>query len=317
MKKRHPIPLLLTSHGYENNKQSLYSLIDNRYKTISHPVLEGKRILGSDYGWLVLVDRSPFSDDCCLWNPESTDKIQLPRLDQAWVYSRCVLSKPPIDPDCLVVFKSYCNFELSVCRISDDEFVKVSLRDEIFRPLVAISSFKGDIYGIFKDDAFYELVIVNLVGKTVEFKPLLINGERRLEVPELWRGWIKSHQNYLIESPVGVGVGVFFLVIKMTSDNGVEFKVFRLDVNELVSMEIENLDGHTIFIGSFGDGFCCPSSGTGIKSNSIYYTNISGRVMCVYDLDDRSTTLLLPCPVAGRYKSTNYWVDLPEILRSM
>ncbi|KAL3640827.1 hypothetical protein CASFOL_015795 [Castilleja foliolosa] len=315
MKKRHVVPLLLTSDG---DKQSFYSLIENRYKTISHPVLEGKRILGSAYGWLVLTNSNLLADpgDCCLWNPESRENIQLPQLDG--FYDRCVLSKPPTDPDCLVVFKSYCNFELTIGRINDAEFVRVSFEDSI----VAISSFRGEIYGLVKFGAYYELVTIHLVGKTVELKSLLINGKDHLEVPELWRSWVTSQRNYLIESPGGAGD--FFLVIKMISSIGirdggeVEFRVFRLNVNGLVCVELEDLDGHTIFISDWGDGFCCPSSEMStIKPNSIYYTNMCGRVMCVYDLDDRSITPLLPSPVARRHMSVNYWINLPGILPSI
>ncbi|KAL3612984.1 hypothetical protein CASFOL_043180 [Castilleja foliolosa] len=313
MKKRHVVPLLLTSHGYENEKQSVYSLIENRYETISHPVLEGKHILGSAYGWLVLTNINPLTDpdDCCLWNPESNEKIQLPRLSQAWLYRRCFLSKPPTDPDCLVVFQNI-SVESSVCRISDDEFVKVT-----HQPLEAmISSVQGEIYGIVQHGAYYELVTIHLIGKTVEFKSLLINGKSHWVVPELCRSWVTSH-NYLIQSPGGSGE--FFFVIKMASrlstysDGNKEFRVFRLDVNGLVCVELENLDGHTIFIGSKGNEFCCLSTGMRVKPNSIYYTEIVGRVVFVYDLDDRSTTPLLPCPVAGRNQSVNYWVDLPYI----
>ncbi|KAL3655277.1 hypothetical protein CASFOL_001063 [Castilleja foliolosa] len=320
MKKGNFVPLLLTSHG---EKQSLYSLIDNRYKTISHhPVLVGKSILGSAYGWLVLTNSNSNLDDCCLWNPESNEKIQLPQLDEARYYTTCVLSKPPTDPDCLIVFKSYCNIQQSICRINDAEFVKVSLEDSI----VAISSFQGEIYGIFKRGTYYELVTIHLVGKTVEFKSLLMinSGKSHWVVPQVCRrSWVWSYDNYLIESPGGAGD--FFFVVQLISKisvypySGVEFKVFRLNVNGgLVCLEeVENLDGHTIFIGAYGDGFCCSTSNDGmqgIKPNLIYYTDMSGRIVSVYDLDDRSTTPLLPCPAAGRFKSVNYWVDLPDIL---
>ncbi|KAL3640824.1 hypothetical protein CASFOL_015792 [Castilleja foliolosa] len=326
MKKRHIVPLLLTSHGFEYCEQSFYSVIENRYETKNHLVLEGKCILGSAYGWLVLtaltdsdsiIDLDPY--DCCLWNPESKEKIQLPRLnDEGQFYNRCVLSKPPTDPDCFVMFKHYFVNKLSVCRIGDDEFVEATLES-----LVAISSLEGEIYGIVKHGSHYELVTIHLVGKTVEFKPL-INGKCHWVVPEVCRSWVSSHFNYLIESPRGAGE---FFVVTMTyklgffSDYNVEFRVFRLDVNGLVCEELENLDGHTIFIGVYGDGFCCTSDGMGIKPNSIYYTARHGVVLSVYDLDDRSTTQLLPCPVvAGRYEGSinywvNYWVDLPDILR--
>ncbi|KAL6506598.1 hypothetical protein OROHE_022430 [Orobanche hederae] len=107
------------------------------------------------------------------------------------------------------------------------------------------------------------------------------------------------------------------LVTKMCSvnylDDDVEFRVFRVDVDRMECVELDNIDGLTIFVGYYGNGFCCYSV-MGTQSNSIYYTNEKGRDMYVFDLDDRSTIGLMPCPVAGRNVSVNFWIDFPEIL---
>ncbi|KAL6506597.1 hypothetical protein OROHE_022429 [Orobanche hederae] len=132
-------PLLLTSHGKLSEKQSFYSLTANRYEIKCLPILGFTSVLGSAYGWLVLVEH--LEDDCFLLNPTSMETIQLPNLEDPHLYNRCILSKPPTEPDCLVVFHHSLTYE----------FVKVTLEageEEECYKLIAIATFRGEIYGI-------------------------------------------------------------------------------------------------------------------------------------------------------------------------
>lgn len=45
------------------------------------------------------------SNDCCLWNPNSNEKIKLAPLPKYNLHLSCLLSAPPYDPKCRVVFK--------------------------------------------------------------------------------------------------------------------------------------------------------------------------------------------------------------------
>ncbi|GFP91938.1 hypothetical protein PHJA_001337900 [Phtheirospermum japonicum] len=253
--RKNQVPLLMTLHGQQYENQSFYNVLENRYQTICLPIFKNRNILGSAYGWLVLAGHNGY----CLLNPTSLENIELPQLEGHFYYDKCVLSKPPTEPDCHVVFNHSFYMCLSAWRINgEDGFVKASSKEK--GRLTAIASFRGGIYGIFGN---YEFVTIHLVGETVE---------------------------------------------------GVEFRVFRVDVDGMECVELENIDGLTIFVGYYGNGFCCSSLVTGSKPNSIYYTNEVGRDMYVFDLDDRSIVGSLSCPIAEDNLSVNFWVDCPDIL---
>ncbi|KAH0632491.1 hypothetical protein KY284_035277 [Solanum tuberosum] len=80
-------PWLVILHGQKLQKQTFYSISENR--------------CAYAHGWLVLLDYH--SDNCYLWNPSSNDKIQLPPLPK-YKSVECLLSAPPHDPECHVVF---------------------------------------------------------------------------------------------------------------------------------------------------------------------------------------------------------------------
>ncbi|GER47884.1 cytochrome P450 [Striga asiatica] len=88
VKNNNKPPLLLAPHY---KVQSFYSVLS---RTASIPVLCDKVALGWDHGWLVLVDSK--KKDYCLWNPRLMDHWAL--------YTNCVLSGPPTEPGCHILF---------------------------------------------------------------------------------------------------------------------------------------------------------------------------------------------------------------------
>ncbi|KAK6132269.1 hypothetical protein DH2020_033969 [Rehmannia glutinosa] len=317
MNKEQP-PVLLTTHR-KLEMHYFYSFTENRYHATFIPLLLDKRVLASTHGWLVLVDY--FDGDCCLWNPSSTEIIELPRLQiKPYLYNRCVLSKPPTEPDCHILFNAH-TLEQYFCKIGDDEFAHHSLREEKYR-LVTIASFQGKIYGVI-DDCInynsYKFVSINLIGTSLELIPMFeINGQHwTVPQPSPKPNWISWMEGYLIESPCG-GEGELWLVIQSFKERyfkNCDFRVFRVDINGTRCIEIENMGDKTIFIGYNGSGFCCSSSAT--NPNSIYYTNKEGSIVYIYDLEERNTYTMLACPPLSRSRSTNYWVDLQDVLHQL
>ncbi|KAI3467524.1 hypothetical protein Pfo_024187 [Paulownia fortunei] len=276
-------PWLLISHGQQHEKQCFYSISENRFHATSIPELCDKYVLGCAYGWLVLVDTD--TDDCCLWNPVSMEKIELPQLEYSSMYNRCVLSKPPTEPDCHILFNSSSASHRAFCQVGDDEFViQLSVDEEIY--LLAAASFQGKIYGFTLPG--YRFVTVHFVDKTLELRPIL-KGEGEGEGEEDSLGTFLVHHEH----------GFLY--------DGLDFRVFRVDTNQKECMELCDIGKRAIFLSHCGGGFC--SSSAGIKPNSIYYTVPDSRNLYVYDLNDRSTTPLLPCPAARRSQSVSCWVE--------
>ncbi|KAH0632411.1 hypothetical protein KY290_035835 [Solanum tuberosum] len=96
-------PWLLICHGDVMHKQTFFSVSENRYYMKSIPELKEKTLSAYADEWLVL--QSINSNDCYLWNLISNEKIQLPPLPAKCDILKCLLSAPPHDPECQVIFQ--------------------------------------------------------------------------------------------------------------------------------------------------------------------------------------------------------------------
>ncbi|EYU17458.1 hypothetical protein MIMGU_mgv1a025045mg, partial [Erythranthe guttata] len=280
-------------------------------------ILSDKKVLGSSssYGWLSLVQPLGDGCDCCLFNPISKDKIDLPKLDNGDSYNKFIMTKRPTEPDCYIIFSSE-RHELSFCRIGDEEYVKVPLdghdigfdEEGGFRAdLMAIVCFRGKIYGFIEPNKF---VTINFVDKSLEYeRPVTLMNE-----DGTWPWIIPRVSNsrvngiWLIES---FSTDELLLVLKtypcLTVKDSSEFRVFSVDTNGMTCMEVENIGNRTIFVTRDDGGYCCPTP-IGIKPNSIYYTNIRDRNYNVFDLEDRSKTSM-PIPGGVAVWSKAVWVQ--------
>ena len=84
-----------------------------------------------------------------------------------------------------------------------------------------------------------------------------------------------------------------------------DFEIYRLDRLKDTWMKVKNIGKRTIFLSS-NEGKCCLVSNVGIKENSIYFTQ--KRNLYVFDLDDRSITVSLPCPIVSKKYSYVNWI---------
>ncbi|KAL3641239.1 hypothetical protein CASFOL_016207 [Castilleja foliolosa] len=299
-------PLLLTIHYTPHGKRTIYRPLDGETHTMPTSFLVNKYVLASTHGWLVLVDK--IIGDCFLLNPRSNDMIKLPRLQSFYSYRKCVLSKPPTEPDCHILFTSDDLCQQAFCKIGDVEFVYQPQTEEVDQ-LIGIASSRGKIYGIILPD--FEFVTIEFVGRTIEFRPILINGEQTLKAPVINKNWIVWNESELINSHTVNEL--LFVVKECTQDSirdGSEFSVFRVNINRMECIEVDDIGDQVILIGQYGPGFCCSSVGTTFNPNSIYYIVEFNSCVYVYDLDDKSTTSWVPHDVDLDRLFNHFWVDL-------
>ncbi|KAL3641168.1 hypothetical protein CASFOL_016136 [Castilleja foliolosa] len=233
--------------------------------------------------------------------------IKLPNIN--YVFNKCVLSKPPTEPDCHILFYATYRYRQSLCKIGDDKYV-----DERHK-LVATASSQGKIYGIMNPG--YKFVTIDFVGRTMKFRPILMLGEQPLKALVVKRNWVLRYGIELINSPSD---DELLMVIKdfthhnhRVTDN-LEYRVVRVDTNRMKCTEVDDIGDHAILIGSNGNGFCCSSSvANTFKPNSIYYAPRLGTSFYVYDLNEKSTTSCLPPDVGKIGISSNCWLDLKEL----
>uniref|UniRef100_M0ZS32 KIB1-4 beta-propeller domain-containing protein n=1 Tax=Solanum tuberosum TaxID=4113 RepID=M0ZS32_SOLTU len=96
-------PWLLICHGDVMHKQTFFSVSENRYYMKSIPELKEKTLSAYADEWLVL--QSINSNDCYLWNLISNEKIQLPPFPAKCDILSYLLSAPPHDSECQVIFQ--------------------------------------------------------------------------------------------------------------------------------------------------------------------------------------------------------------------
>ncbi|GER49166.1 hypothetical protein STAS_26395 [Striga asiatica] len=317
-KRKEKPPQLLILHGSLKSKQTLYDLEERRYSKTSIPIMCNKSVLPSGFGWLAIIDST--HDDCCLWNPKSSETVPLPTLPDYYLYNQCVLSGPPTEPGSYIIFNFSGGGTQSFCRIRVDdsfvtrveeafdgnvaeeedkvEFVKRCLEAGMYR-VNAVVSFEGTIYGVVETVLGHTVVTVGLDSDgNLDVRPVLTEEGGFLSVPQPWSDRVTRERYWLIESPCGKDL---LLVSKMFMghhyNNGFEFMVFRVDLNRKECFQVEDLGDVAIFIDVYGGGFCRSISPleNGVRPNSIYYTERMGRCLYAHDLSYRSTTTLLTC----------------------
>ncbi|KAL8061932.1 hypothetical protein ABFX02_02G114800 [Erythranthe guttata] len=302
-------PLLMIFHGKRLARHSIYNpseKIEKRLCMLNTPALRHKKVVGSIYGWLILVEfvdpgddnSDDYGADCCLFDPISTKTIELPKLkDDPDFYSQCILTKPPTEPDCYILFNGVAQ---SFCRIGDKEYVTLEDGYES-ENLLAIASFQGKTYGFVNPDKF---VTIHFMGKNIEFREIL------MEVPWVIPRSSRSYDIWLIEPSQSCGDELLMVQKIYTSidcKGGVDFIVFRIDTNHQMNcIEVDNIGNQTIFLSESGAGFCCPS--VRVKPNSIYYTNDNDRSLYIFDLKERSTSSMLLSSTVSAKTSSASWV---------
>ncbi|EYU46024.1 hypothetical protein MIMGU_mgv1a022619mg [Erythranthe guttata] len=174
-------PLLTVTHGDSLEKHSIYDASEKLFRNLNIPMLSGKKILGSSYGWLILVEPIDSEDDydsnCCLFNLITNDIIGLPNLIDWIDYDRCILTKPPTEPDCYILFNG---LEQSFCRIGDKEYVTRTVEQQYeeektngrpgYEHLFTIGCFQGQIYGYMDPDKFVAIDFVGILSSSVRYQ---------------------------------------------------------------------------------------------------------------------------------------------------
>ncbi|PIN19799.1 hypothetical protein CDL12_07530 [Handroanthus impetiginosus] len=292
----HPRPWLLVTHGESYQNHSFYNISKDKYIKRNIPEFRHKQVSATSYGWLLLIDYTRKPLNCCLVNTRSKERIELPYIDLesesnspgSWFYE-CILSKSPTDPDCHVLLIASLGEFLLFCRIGDEKFIKRGFRfgDDA---LGTATNFKGKIYAWMC--VGHNLVEVDFVNEDILLKQLVNDRGQLCQTPEASPANLLGCVGYLVES-----CGELLLLHAIGCNLSGEvayFRIFKIKTNERECEELKSIGDHAIFICPFGNMSWSCTDNSGLKKNSIYYTQFSGDVY-VYDIEDRSRTLIKPC----------------------
>ncbi|KAI8536520.1 hypothetical protein RHMOL_Rhmol10G0263800 [Rhododendron molle] len=280
-------PWLLIQHGRHKQLQSFYSILEDRCYVKKVPQLCNKYICSSDAsGWLVLEHND--SDECFLFNLVSLEKIQLPLRES--IFDLCVLTSPPSDPKCRIVFISNKNHSLFFCRPGDSEFDEQTL--ERGDDLECATAFEGKFYGLRKD--YKTLVVLDFSDPKPQFRQIMSEPLGTQCPPDI----IKI-ETYIIKS-----CGELLLVQKMWHglfhNEVFGFLIFRVDFFTRTWVEVKSIsEDRAIFLDSHDGMSALATKYNGIRGNSIYFNKPNDRCLYVFNLENLRISIFLPSPTAG------------------
>ena len=291
-------PWLIFSHGEDKQRQTFFNISENHYYIKIIPELLNKQVVCCSNKWLVLKDFD--SNDYFLLNLVSMENIQLPPIEDL-EYRAYILWVGPNDPNCHLLFVS--DYFLLSWQSGDDEFVRKIFNTETgfngFTYVDSIIVHQKKIYAI--TDPHSDILVADFEEPIVRFTKLINN---KGPVP-IMQG-MPSYKMYLIEFGDELLLVNKILSLRFEHQGMIlDFEIYRLDRLKETWVKVKNIGKRTIFL-SKTEGKCCLVSNIGIKENSIYFTR--NRNLYVFDLDDRSTTVSLPCPIVSKKYSYVNWI---------
>ncbi|KAF8376665.1 hypothetical protein HHK36_031667 [Tetracentron sinense] len=294
-------PWLVFAHGKRMKYQIFCSITDQKMYIRSIPEMRRKFCWASCYGWLVMCDLN--MTDLFLWNPVSLEKIQLPPLlSLKSIQYNCTLSSPPSDPNCRVFFFGEFDPLVFYCRPGDDKWTEekcvVGENDSI---CVAISC-NDKLYGSTYPRS--RLVEISTVGDCLSTRVLEVEEPDFIpERPHLSRHMLESCGELFL-------VRIFYLLTSDVYEVG-SIQVFRMDFSRMVWVKVDNLEDRVFFL-CRKSPFSCSATELGLKRGSIYFNTGDGKLVYVFNVEDDSLSVSLPCsnlPTAYYFPT---WV-LPDL----
>ncbi|KAH7865623.1 hypothetical protein Vadar_009037 [Vaccinium darrowii] len=287
-------PWLVFNHGEKEgaSTQTIVNIAQDRYDVASIPEMCNKRICTCSHGWLVLFDI--VSSDCSLLNPVSKENITLSPLPPDFSFSCCILSSPPTDPDCVIIFLRNIP-SVTFLRLGKSEWIEQDLRSEEERFKQAIVC-GGNIYGI---NYLGSLLTIKVVGSNLVVSQMGAEVLPNDTIPEAFQ-----FCNRLVESR-GELFGVVKYYLGGTSKTR-DIEIYKMDFSRLAWTKVENLGDRAFFLSGTTCNFSCSATAeSGVKQNCIYFTEPEDRDLYVFDMEDYAISFSTPCPIKSN------WLD-PE-----
>ncbi|WMV44623.1 hypothetical protein MTR67_038008, partial [Solanum verrucosum] len=243
---------------------------------------------------------------------------------------KCLLSAPPHDPECRVVFlikESNDDTNDDTDDDDDDEdddedtpptlyFCKPGYNQEFHKQDLQLNEddylrkwtiFKGKIYGLTHQELIVVISNLDYESGLVKIQQLLI--KKLIYVDYELLDMSKSVQ-YMIQS--NDHNELFYIWQRYFGKERNEvyvFQVFRLDFVEKSWIEVESIGETAIFLDAYG-GMSCSTRGTNLEKESIYFTEDDDRCLHVFNLKTKTITTCLPCQHVSKKHSTFNWLPL-------
>ncbi|KAL5979373.1 hypothetical protein ACLOJK_019271 [Asimina triloba] len=266
----------------QNCKKSstFFNVSEGSYKVSSIPEMRRTYFIASYHGWLVL---SYNKRNMFLLNPVSRQKIHLPNLDRGFCICHILLSSPPTDPDCVIIFFCCLRQSFIYCHPSAEKWIEGKYKIEEVQDHGPIKNI------VYCNGKLYVYTLLRQLG-AVDFDADPMVTWLRTRGPKMPPA---VTSNFLVES-----FGEIFLVQRihdLFSPNFLEFAVYKMNFARTDWERVDTLGDHVLFLGvrCFTS---CSATDTGMERDCIYFTKGNDRSLYVYHLDRGTISVDLPCP---------------------
>ncbi|PPS04739.1 hypothetical protein GOBAR_AA15929 [Gossypium barbadense] len=273
----HTHPSFVLTNLEHSNNQLVFNMFNTPHNAKRILEVRQMRTVKCAFGWLFQVDWG--YSDCLLINPQSMEKINLPRLPK--IFDKCVISSSPKDPSCIVLLIDYYSFEngsrvdFIYCRPGESEWT-----------IVTVSSSSDESQNSTDSD--------NEEDEEEEVYGL------ELKLPLATSLGTVDNKIYMVESCDEIFVVRINLRGECTENASkiTEVEVFKLSLTRKIWEKVGCL-GENIAFFCYGDSCCvvssCMEKG---KGNCIYFIDSfpDDENVYAFDFEDGSISVSLPFP---------------------
>ncbi|XP_010917353.1 F-box/kelch-repeat protein At1g57790 [Elaeis guineensis] len=289
-------PWIILPHGRHKQLQTFINVSDGIVQHRSIPEMQGKRCLGSFYGWLLMWDEP--SKECFLLSLTSLSKILLPPLlELAEFLDISIVSSSPALPNCMIVFLRKKQPFLFFCHVGDKEWTRLTVNFSHDFFVYSIVNCQGKLYALTFEE---NIMLIDTTSSSMNVEIMEVESFTSLH----------SYPSYfpnLVEA-----CGDIFLVLRYSRSWGgghvVTVDVHKLDFSKLRWERVESIGDRAFFLsGAFGISLSATESG--VQPNHIYFIqpcNDAERLY-IFSLDERVISFDMPCPNIRRTWDYLWW----------
>lgn len=254
----------------------------------------GNYCVASCGGWYVVLKFESKSNSF-LWNPTANLSIQLPRVSKKDFksFSKCILTAPPTKKQSAVLFFSKEIPSISYCKVGDTRWTYWRYFTDKTNPIYIFCeaiSCNGKIYAL-NFDGLHEIL---LVGHKRSYK---------LYDSKVSLSYATTEKDYLIDSG-----GELFMVRRFSISR---LEVFKMNFSCPEWEKVNHLGNDRVFFLSSQYSVSLCAAELGIKGNTIYFTELDNKSLCLFDYGNKSLSVSQHEPDSGPVWFSYYHGLLP------
>ncbi|KAK0588603.1 hypothetical protein LWI29_003129 [Acer saccharum] len=285
LRRRCGFPWLVMSHDTSGTEsRSCFSVLQNKSWQKKLPNSNRSFFWGSFQDWLVMVTPFPenkFRLNIFLLNPFSGIQVLLPETSD--FYNKLLFSGDPSKQTCIYLLLSFCN-EFALWVPGERHWCTCYFEEEDDNLTDAIL-FDGCFYFLTRDfnirviDVACSFSIIEREGHDTRDDTRFYDVEMPLDIPRM------NTESVLVLRYLMEFCGEIILILRFSRNHEEthDFKIFRLDLDQLEWVKLDSLGDRVLFLG----GHCSRSYsekelGVGM-ANCIYFTNEFLPMFCITD----------------------------------